>query len=176
MHKHMRCTRHLVRAAALLMTAAGLAGCPGGSIDGLNLMGGGELLQGGAMVVGAAVEGIGSAVTPGAAETTAATAPSPSQSPEERSTSTYGPGFPASSVNVGANAVVAVGVRGGAGTGPAIASCRAECPDGARLSIGCPAGQQPVCQCEKKPYAACAVTPAPAAAEAASTAAVRTRN
>lgn len=33
-------------------------------------------------------------------------------------------------------------------------NCRAECSGGA-MSIGCPAGSEPVCQCEKKPYAAC---------------------
>ena len=74
---------------------------------------------------------------------------------------------------VAGNAALVAGVR--AGSSPAVASCRAQCPDGTNVSIGCPSGKEPVCQCERTPYAACALPPAPAA-RAPSTAALRTRN
>lgn len=191
MQKRMRSTTRLVHAIAVLMTAAGLAGCPGGSIGGLNLMGGGELLQGGAMVVGSVVQGVGSVVTDGAAATAAAgtnaaeameTAPVAAGKPDHASKrNDANPPLPytvptaplVASSWVAGNAVLVAGVR--AGPSPAVASCRAECPDGATVSIGCPAGKAPVCQCERKPYAACALPPAPAAG-APDTAALRTRN
>ena len=91
MTKRMR-IKHFGRIAAVLVTASGLAGCPGGSVGGLNIMGGGELLQGGAMVVGSAVQGIGSVVADGAAMSAAAgtsaadameTAPVPAGKPDQ---------------------------------------------------------------------------------------------
>jgi hypothetical protein len=42
---------------------------------------------------------------------------------------------------------------------PAVASCRIRCDDAGQFSVGCPAGQQPRCQCESRPYARCQLPP-----------------
>lgn len=60
-----------------------------------------------------------------------------------------GPWGPSQSVGPG-------GVRQSAGSPPSGPTCQTDC-GGQSYSVSCPAGANPVCQCQHEPYAACMV-------------------